>query len=278
MTFLSRIDGWLRPAPDVPAEVAQAVDRAVDLVDPRLRAVPNYGQQLAPAAAQALAHCEAVVASLPDPVAIRARSFATDPLVRALFPAVEDIAVTLGRSQAVREFVAAPAGRGNGSFHALLGVRRHEKNVMGMALWGDVVHGDSPQTLLYFSDHTLFAVATELDETRRLLRAAGFESLVHGFAEDAASKGLLLAEQKLDALGQWLASAGSHLCLQPYSVAVDLLGVETEATAPGAQVLTLFELGGRDRRRWNVVLGSFSLEEALAAVERQEQAHRYMVI
>ncbi len=278
MTLRSRIDGWLHPAPALPAEVGQAIARAVELTDPLLRAVSDYERRLTQPVAHALAHCEAIVTSLPGPVDIQARTFTTDPLVHALFPAVEDIGVTLGRSKAVRDFLTSPQGLDGSEFHALLGVRRHEKNVVGMALWGDLVRGDSPQTLLYFSDHTLFGVANELADTRRLLRNAGFESLVQGFVAASADQPRRPAEQTLAALGDWLLGAGNHLCLEPYTVAVDLLGVETEAAAPGAHVLKLFELAGRDRRRWSVVLGSFSRAEALAAVERQEQAHRYMVI
>ena len=278
MGILSYLSEKLHAAPAPAAGEGWAVERAVDLTDQLLRAVSGYQHVLEAAVAHGLAHCEALVAALPGPVDIHARAFAADPLVHALFPAVDDISTTLGRSGAVRDFLGSPSAADGEDFFALLGVRRHEKNVMGMALWGDLVRGDSPQVLLYFSDHTLFGVATELAETRRMLRAAAFDSLVRGFTDDLGDNHKLLAEEKLAALTAWLAKAEEHLKLEPVSITVDLLGVKSEAGATGAHRLELSELSGRDRRRWSVLLGRFSRAEALAAVARQEQAHRYMVI
>ena len=278
MTILSYLREHLQPALPLAEDLARAVDRAADRVDPLLRTVSGYERRLAPAVVHAIAHCASLVTSLPGPIDIHGRAFVADPLVHGIFPAVDDIATTLGRSRAVREFLAAPSPDRAENFYALLGVRRHEKNVMGMALWGDLVRGDSPQTLLYFTDHTLFGVAAELDESRRLLRDASFDSLVAGFVAEQGEKGHPLLEEKLAALAAWLAAAEEHLKLEPFSVTVDLLGVETGDGAPGAHRLFLPELAGRDRRRWSVVLGRFSRAEALAAVERQEHAHRYMVI
>ncbi len=51
---------------------------------------------------------------------------------------------------------------------------------MGTAMFGDLMHADTPQTLLYFADHTLRAIGADLDETRRQLRLAGFDGIVPG--------------------------------------------------------------------------------------------------
>src|ERR1017187_3839861 len=104
MKILTYLREQLRSAPPPAEELARAVERAVDLADPLLRTVSGHERRLAPAVARALAHCEVFVAALPGPIEIDARAFAADPLVHALFPAVGDIAVTLGGSRAVREF------------------------------------------------------------------------------------------------------------------------------------------------------------------------------
>lgn len=280
MNILSRMTDWLRPAAPLPEEERIAVERAVDRVDPMLRLVPGYQRRLAPAVRRALSHSDALVAALPGPVDVRARSFGTDPLVHAVFSTPDDIGETLGRSQEVRTFLAAPSHQLTESFYGLLGARRREKNVMGIALVDGLLHADASQTLLYFADHTLRAISANLDDTRRQLQLAGFDSLADGFVahrKEANSRPLQAAEV-LAELCEWLMTAENHLRLEPVSVAVDLLGVEATGPGPGVHQLSFPELVGRDRRRWTLLLARLSRDEALAAIERQQQALRYLII
>ncbi|MBU1237600.1 MAG: hypothetical protein KJ634_03185 [Gammaproteobacteria bacterium] len=281
MNVISRIAGWLRPAAHLPADERMAVERAVDRVDPLLRLVSGYQGRLAPAVRQALAHCDALVAALPGPVDVHAQAFGSDPLVRVMFSTPGDIAETLGRSPEVRQFLAAPGHQLAESFHGLLGARRREKKVMGTTMFGDMVQADAPQTLLYFTDHTLRAIGANLDETRRQLRLAGLDSLADGYAahrKEANDRSLQGAEEVLAELCEWLMAATDHLRLEPVSVAVDLLGVEASGPGPGVHQISFPELVGQDRRRWTLMLVRLSRDEALAAIQRQQQAARYLVI
>lgn len=278
MKFLELLADWLHPASPVATEEMRAVERAVELADPLLRTAGGYQRHLAEPAARALNHCAALVAALPGPVDIRVPAFAADPLVHALFASAEDIGTTMGRSREVRDFLVTESGDADGVFYSLLGVRRHEKKTMGVSLWGEVLRSDIPQTLLYFSDHTLFGTASRLEETRRQLQAAAFDSIVQGFVEASAGESLLLAEQKISALAEWLAGAEKHLRLEPVSVSVDPAGVKARLDAPGVPQLRLMEMSGRDRLRWCVMLGRFSRSEAREAVARQEAIHRQLLI
>jgi hypothetical protein len=280
MNIMSRIADWLRPVAPLPAEELVAVERAVDRVDPMLRLVPDYQRRLAPAVRRALDHGETLVAALPGPVDVHARAFGSDPLVHAFFSTPDDIAQTLGRSQEVRAYLAAPSHQLADSFYGLLGARRREKNVMGIAMLGEVMHADVPQTLLYFADHTLRAIGADLDETRRHLRLAGFDSLADGYIahRKEANDRHLQAAEVLAELSEWLMAAEDHLRLEPVSVAVDLLGVEAAGPGPGVHQISFPELVGQDRRRWTLVLVRLSRNEALAAIERQQQALRYLII
>jgi hypothetical protein len=281
MTVISRIADWLRPAAPLPADERIAVERAVDRVDPLLRLVPGYRGRLAPAVRWALAHCDALVAALPGPVDVHAQAFGTDSLVRVMFSTRGDIAETLGRSPEVRQFLAAPGHQLAESFYGLLGARRREKTVMGTTMFGDMMQADTPQTLLYFTDHTLRAIGADLDETRQQLRQAGLDSLADGYAahrKEAADRSLQVAEEVLSDLCEWLMAAKDHLRLEPVSVAVDLLGVEATGPGPGVRQISFPELVGQDRRHWTVVLARLSRDEALAAIQRQQQAARYLII
>lgn len=301
------------------------------MVDPLLKTVSGYQQKLAGAVRHALAYCDGLVAGIPGPVEINARAFAADPLVHALFATADDIGAMLGRSRAVRELLAEPAGTlagaGAGEFHALLGMRRREKSVMGMELQGEILRTDIPRKLLYFYDHTLRELSPDLDETRRRLRQDAFAGLAQGFAAqlaemrgerqrlhdewdmlraklkartadarapdrqslEALEQGLRLAaealapERVLHRLSGWLAAPELHLHLDPTTASVDRMGVLSDAAAQDthdSQVSTLSfsELIGRDRRHWIVLIVRISREEALRAVERQQDANRYLII
>ena len=280
MDVLESIADWLRPTPPLPEHERAAIERLVARVDPRLRLVPDYQKHLLPAVRQALAYTESLVAALPGPVDVHAGAFGRDPIVHAFFATPDNIVDTLGRSQEVREFLAAPRNQMTESFYGLLGARRREKKVLGMSLYGEVVAAEIPQTLLYFADHTLRAVAADLDDTRGQLQLAGLDSLADGFAaqREAADRHSVPIAATLDELVAWLMAPEDHLRLEPVSVTVDLLGVETSEPTATTQQISFPELVGQDRRRWTLVLARMNRDEALAAIQRQQQAIRYMII
>lgn len=335
MGIFSTLLGLRNRQPPLEEAERRAIGHVVTVADPLLKTVSGYQHKLTGAVRQALAYCDGLVARIPGPIAINAHAFAADPLIHALFATADDIGAMLGKSQAVREFLAEPEGAstGAGEFHALLGMRRHEKNVMGMSMQGEIVRTDTPQTLLYFFDHTLRELSPDLDETRRRLRQAAFDSLAQGFAAQLADmrgerqqvhnewdllrarlprkpgassptadihgqarEGLAALEQRLrlatealapervlNSLSGWLAAPALHLHLEPTSASVDRLGVLSNATnrdTSDSQVSTLnfSELIGRDRRHWIVLIVRISREEALRAVERQQEANRYLII
>jgi hypothetical protein len=310
LSGISQLFGSRQPLDDA---LCQAIDRAVEAVDPRLKAVSDYRHRLAPATGHALRHCAAVAAGIPGPVEIGSRAFANDPLVHALFATSGDIADMLGKSREVREFFAAPANAGRGEFFGLLGMRQRHKAVTGVALNGDVVQHGVPQRLLYFADHTLGELGSGDEVTRQRLQAAAFDGLARGFAHcvaelrqehhdartawrmERASVGerrQVLAERQrkaiaslapenlLDAYAEWLAAPEQRLYLKPTEVTVDRLGVisPTAAAGDGYSRLNFPELVARDRRQWIVVVARISLKDAQEALERRQQANRYLLI
>ncbi|MDD5176996.1 MAG: hypothetical protein PHQ05_11300 [Sterolibacterium sp.] len=186
MSILSNLMGWLGKSSPLGEDERHAIGQVVTVADPMLKTVSGYERRLSPAVRRALVYCEGLVAMIPGPVELTARSFVSDPLIHALFATAGDIGVTLGKSRAVKIYLADPASITAEHFYALLGMRRHEKKVMGMALHGEMVCADSPQTMLYFADHTLHTLSHGLDETRRRLSQAAFDSLVLGFAAQLA--------------------------------------------------------------------------------------------
>jgi hypothetical protein len=265
----------------------------------------------------ALSYCEQLVAAIPGPVAINCRAFSADFLVHALFAAPGDIDDMLGKSRELAEFLADPTACEGDEFFGLLAMRRREKVVMGLARHGDGLQGEVPQRLLYFADHTLVEFGGRDETTRERLRARAFDGLAAGFAlvvadlrqqrEEArtalsmvrvgAANGsaarrealeerqrqaiaALEPENLLNGLAQWLAAPELHIYLKPASVTVDRMGVMAPDGEAGEEFTTLTfpELVARDRRQWTIVVARIGRHEALEAVRRRQDAHRYVII
>jgi len=334
MGIFSRLSAWLTPSPPLAEAERLAIGRAVAAVDPLLKSVPAFERRLAPALRCAREHCAELVAALPGPIDVDVRAFSSDPLVHACFASPADIDAMFGKSRELRDFLADPSGFAANPFYALLGMRRREKNTMGMAMNGDVLQRDVPQRILYFTDHTLAAVGDDLPGIRLRLQQLGVDSLVGSFAarlsgqrrerDDlrlerelerarASARGnsaegeahrlrleaideelrrlteALDPERILDALAAWLTEPSAHLRLEQVSVAVDAMGVEFAALSEGATVHRLnldevhfFELIGRDRRRWILLLARINRDAVQRAFEVQlaieEQASRTLII
>lgn len=181
MNLLTALAEFLTPAPAPNASTRHSLARVIQLVDPLLVSVSGFERKLASPLQCALAYCDHLVGALPGPIEIERRAFAVDPLVHALFATGNDIDQMLGRSQAVRDFLDELESHSGEYFYALFAARRKEKRQLGVEVHGETVQSDVPQTVLYFSDHTLTEPAGSLDSARSRLRAATFDSLLKTF-------------------------------------------------------------------------------------------------
>lgn len=311
VSLLTALAGLLNPAPPNTAQ-RRAIDRAVDTVEPLLKTVGGYDRKLAPAVEHAFGYCGQLVEAIPGPLDINGHAFASDPLIHALFGSSDDIATMIGASEAVRGFMGTVGHALDKEFFALLGMRRYEKKVSGIALQDGYLRNDVPQKVLYFGDHTLSGVSPNDEAAREGLRAASFDSLVGSYAAKVkelrdrrqdlrtaidvararrqdkreleerlrAANDALMPPQLLKDFVAWLGEPEPHLHLIPTSVRVDRMGVivDPQRDAADANTLDFPELAGRDRRRWLVVLARLAREEALDAIAQREKAHRYIVI
>ena len=181
MSLLSSIAELLKPAPPIDPVTSKALNRVAELVDPMLRLAPGFEKHLAQPIKHALGYCDGLVAALPGPIDINRQAFSTNPLVHALFATAGDIDQMLGRSQAVRDFLAEPEGQDNEYFYALFAARRQQKKQLGMAQQGELIRNDVPQLVLYFSDQTLIEPSPQLDTAHLKLRCKALESLLQTF-------------------------------------------------------------------------------------------------
>lgn len=311
MDFLKQVRHWLEPEPPLASGLAGAVEHAVETAAPLLKVLSDYRHQLAPAVERAQNHCLELVNAIPGPRDIGHHSFTTDTLIHCFFGSSDEILVTLGRSEDVRSYLESSSGPDDQVCYGLLGMRAHEKSVFGSAMMGEVMRQEVPQTLLYFSDHTVSSLEADLEAVRTRLRQAAFDSLLHQYAERLAGlrqrreelagelrlrRGSreageieqnleqlvlqLTPERQLQALAEWLAVPEQVLYLKQIPRTVDPMGVLSPADAApaNAERIVFPELVGRDRRRWTVLLVSVTRGEAREAVAREARAHRYIVI
>lgn len=329
MSLFTAVADFLKPAPHLDPGVLKALDRVAELVDPMLKAAPNFERALAFPVQQALAYCAGLVAALPGPIDINRQAFASDPLVHALFATADDIDQMLGRSQSVRDFLAEPSCWESDHFYAMIAARRQQKRQLGMVQRGDLIQNDVPQLVLYFSGQTLIEPCCHLEVTLQKLRCKALESLLHtfrahvqtlrhereGLRADAsverahltvlhgATPGceyevctrhlsdldsrlrqnaeLLMPEQLVEALAEFLTAPEAALHLTPVSLAVDRLGVVHEGGGNDINVHTIDfpELTARDKRLHLAMLARISRDEAFEAVEMvRDQQHRFMLI
>jgi len=181
VSLFSSIADFLKPTPAPTPKVLKALDLVGEIVDPLLKSASGFDRQLTPPLEHVLGYCESLVAGLLGPMDINRQAFSGDPLVHALFATADDIDQMLGRSQAVRDFLAEPQCWESEYFYALFAARRQQKKQLGIGQQGDMLQSDVPQTVIYFSDQTLVEPHCNLEVTLENLRCRGLESLLHTF-------------------------------------------------------------------------------------------------
>jgi hypothetical protein len=162
-----------------PAElVAQAIDRAVDGTDPRLRALPGYRRRLRPAVIRAIDYVVELVRVMPPPAELTRQGYSGDPRVAAVFVSVEHMREVLARDPALSVFRQRSAVSFASRVYALLVMEKYEKKVLGMELHGDLMQREVAQVSVSFAHHRLMDPAIDQDEFRRLLMRRAFDNLL----------------------------------------------------------------------------------------------------
>jgi hypothetical protein len=181
VSLFSSLSDFLKPTPPPDQTILEALDLVAHMVEPALRFAPGFEKRLSGPLQHALGYCEGIVAALPGPIDINRQAFANDPLVHALFATAGDIDQMLGRSQAVRDFLAGPDCWESDHFYAMFAARRQQKKQLGIEQQGELIRSDVPQVVLYFSGQTLIETDCRLERSCLGLRRKALESLLHTF-------------------------------------------------------------------------------------------------
>lgn len=160
---------------DMP-ELLPAIERAVSGVEPLLKQISGYPNSYRKPVAIALEYAHSLADSMPGPVVVNRESYAKDAFVHALFPAVDFLMEALCSSVALQDYQRDfPA---SDELYALMGMRRHEKTVVGMELSGQTIQRDVVQKAVYFTNHTIENPAPSERQARDQVAWSFFDSLV----------------------------------------------------------------------------------------------------
>jgi hypothetical protein len=170
--------------------VKELVDQVVQITNPRLRYVPRYESRLTPAVITALDYARGIVDAMPASRAASAEGWTSDPCVHAFFASADDIKQAFSRSDELRAYFNRNPG--SAEVYALLSMEMTEKKILGMALEGEIIRRDIPQTTISFGDYRIrFCKPTEPDlrqEIRqRIVDQLALEGLAY-VAEDRTSR------------------------------------------------------------------------------------------
>ena len=155
--------------------LASAIERAVNRVEPHLKQISGYPKAFRKPVAHALEYSRSLAATIPGPVDISRAAYVQNPFVHALFPSVDFIREALCNSQSMRDFHGRnPASR---EVYALMGMRRWEKNTLGMELHGEVMRSDVLQNAVYFTSHTMENPCPTVEEAREITSWSFFDRL-----------------------------------------------------------------------------------------------------
>ena len=278
--------------------VSHALALVTKSVPPEVMELPGARDKLLPAIDFALDYYRRVVDQIPGPVTVQSTSHGNDEVLTALFPNADEIGQSLGRSIAVRDSINWFVDHGHESVHA----------VMGMRLRPQAGNGNTA-----FADHTFRSLGADERDTRECICAAAFASLIKAYTDRMKDKqrewGLLHTEGRLqqelknrsdaaaqggeaynqsieravqgtdaqrafDTLIDWLHAPEQRLRLET-GEGHPMVG---PVGADGKCQIQMPTLASADRRKWLVCVVEFPLQEALDAIKRETQSHRYILI
>ena len=172
-------------------EVNQGVERVLEQVNPRLRAIGSYRTKLFPVVERAQAYVQELIVQIPGPVFVNRQTWSSEPMVNALFGSVERMRWILSGPEVRRYLKQHPVGA---DCYAIIAAQPIVKRQLGVELVGETLHKDVSQTAVSFSDHQVALVREGEEEVRKALAPDVLDLLVSLAAQDILEQEARVAE------------------------------------------------------------------------------------
>jgi hypothetical protein len=167
MAFFEWLFGKRDAAEGEDERVRATIDKVIETVDPRLKAVSNARERLRPSVVSALEWAQGGIARLPPSFELSEANWSGSPLLRAFFVRPADVADALARSQDLREFLAGSEALGSETLYGILAATRVERTVLGSALQNGMLRQDVAQRTVSFRDFRVAGFTRTEAEIRR---------------------------------------------------------------------------------------------------------------
>jgi hypothetical protein len=198
--------------------IDEAIERAVEGTDRRLRGFGDYRKRLRASVEAAANYVVDFVDTLPEPVEISPGAYNSDARLRAFFASADRMREVFGGFTAVDDYLKNKQGLKPGRLYGLLMMKWQEKQVLGMELQNEIVKRDVLQVTYNFFNHIFIGPTDDEDQTRWELKTRAFDFMVEQALERIVQaqgkRGQLkeqkrLLEQKLEKMnaGNWGFSA-----------------------------------------------------------------------
>lgn len=262
-SFFERGSGRASAYPE--AAIQEAIERAVDATDPRLRALGGYRKRLREPVLHAAEHVIAMVDALPAPIPATVENYRDDARLGAMFSSPQRMLKLLGDDRAVGAALQAAPDRGAPLF-ALLVMDISEKRTLGMALEDDMIKRDVQQTVVSFDAHRVLDPCPDIEETRRALKRRAFDNILGQVLESMGTR--RTARQELSSQREFLARKRKLMSEAGWSfeadgaAPADLAKIEDKLAQIEAKLAEL----GADAETLTIHLGM--LADALTAADK----------
>ncbi len=165
-----------QPAVATDPLLGKALDRTVEVVEPKLAFARDWRARLTPGVAAAIEFSRAAAQRLQQVHDLSPSAWAADPLVRAAFATADSLGQVLSRMREVQKFFRA-AGAG-AEVYAVLGMSLEIRKVLGTALVDGEVRREVERSQVSFGDHRIRIVAASADELRHATGVRVFNELL----------------------------------------------------------------------------------------------------
>ena len=158
--------------------VEKAMERAVDAIDPRIRALGGYRKKLLPSVIHAIEHVVKMVDDLPPPIEGEREHFRKNPVLAAFFVSANEMQNFFSNQRVLLDYLDNLSEPKPKQVVGLLMMDRIEKRVFGIDMVGEIMNRDVPQTTVSFEGHRLLDPNGQLAETLRFLKRRAFDYLI----------------------------------------------------------------------------------------------------
>lgn len=219
-----------QPAAGSDPLLGKALDRTVEVVEPKLALARDWRSRLAPGVTAAIEIARAGAQCLQEVHDLSAAHWASDPLLRAAFANAESVTRVLARMRELQRFMRSPEA-GNEAY-AVLGMVFEARKVLGAALVGDQVRREVERTQASFGDHRIRVVAASAEAMRQAAGVQIFNELLLG-----ATRQLANADERRKELNVERAMLQARLRMMEHNerALLDDLGAKDDAVDPLAQ-------------------------------------------